>query len=373
MIRLLRLAAALGLLLVACNVNSTPATSSASATADIRRSRIDITYSDLMENDVHNVHSKAALQAAVDALKAEAKKTGGTDDFPVLEFQDTAEAVLPDFKKFADAAAAFAARNTQITPNRFADVAIMGMIGATPDCHTYYVNADGAGYQSRRVQQTGTGAQVPSGGTSLGGPDQAGLTGKMLPGGVAYITWHDFIQSGTYKIGDAVRAMLDKAVAMGAKAWLFDLRGNLGGEGPTDTMLSWFLNGEPTLTTIVKSGNGGTATAIKALRLPDAYQLPMAIVQNDRGGSNPEVLTAGLKENKRATVVGQKSIGCVGGFFSTRFPDGGQIAVAALEFVGGVTGTKYNNIGIVPDVVADDATAVDKAIEVLTQKIAGGG
>ena len=44
--------------------------------------------------------------------------------------------------------------------------------------------------------------------------------------------------------------MLDKAVAMGAKAWLFDLRGNVGGVGPTDAMTSWFLDGQPTLTTI---------------------------------------------------------------------------------------------------------------------------
>jgi len=372
MSRSLGFVAVLGLLLMACNVDATPRTSSPAATADIRRSRIDITYSDLMENDVHNVSSKVALQAAIDALKAEATKTGGTDDFPALEFQDTNQAVLSDFAKFADAAAAFAARNRQMTPNRFADVAIKGMISATPDCHTYYVNADGAGFLSRPVRTTGTDAQIPSGGTSLGGPDQAGLTGKILPGGIAYITWHDFITIGTYKIADALKAMLDKAVAMGAKAWLFDLRGNVGGVGPTDAMTSWFLDGQPTLTTIVKSGNGGTATAIKELRLPDAYQLPMAIILNDRGGSGPEVFTAGLKENKRATIVGQRSTGCVGGFFYAQFPDGGQIAVAALEFVGAVTGTKYNNVGIAPDVPADDATAVSKAIDLLKQKIAGG-
>jgi carboxyl-terminal processing protease len=98
----------------------------------------------------------------------------------------------------------------------------------------------------------------------------------------------------------------------------------------------------------------------------------MVIILNDRGGSGPEVFTAALKENKRATVVGQKSTGCLGGFYLVPFSDGGQIAVAEREFVGGVTGTKYNNVGISPDVPADDASAVDKAIEILKQKIAGG-
>jgi C-terminal processing protease CtpA/Prc len=333
---------------------------------------MDITYSDLLASDVHNVSSKKVLEYAIDALKTEARKTGGAEDFPALEFQDVTESVLGDFNKFADAAAAFAARNGQLGASRIADVAIAGMISASPDCHTYYVNAQGSGFLSRPVRSTGTGALVPSGGTSLGGPDQAGLTGKMLPGGIAYITWRDFISQSNYKIGDTVRAILDKAVASGARAWLFDLRGNGGGVGPTDTMASWFLNGEPMLTTMLKNGNGGSSTAIKSLRLPDPYQLPMAILLNDRGGSAPEVLTAALKENKRATVVGQTSTGCVGAFYSVSYPDGGLLAVAAQEYVGAVTGTKYNNIGIVPDVVADDATAVDKAIEILKQKIAGG-
>ena len=49
--------------------------------------------------------------------------------------------------------------------------------------------------------------------------------------------------------------------------------------------------------------------------------------------------------------------------------DGAEISVTVQEFTGALTGTKYNNNGIVPDVAADDATAVDKAVEILKQKI----
>jgi hypothetical protein len=41
------------------------------------------------------------------------------------------------------------------------------------------------------------------------------------------------------------------------------------------------------------------------------------------------------------------------------------------EFVGAITGTKYNNIGIMPDVPADDASAIAAATKVLLDKIAG--
>ena len=48
-----------------------------------------------------------------------------------------------------------------------------------------------------------------------------------------------------------------------------------------------------------------------------------------------------------------------------------KLAVVAQELAGAQTGAKYNNAGIPPDVQADDATAVAKAIEILQQKIAG--
>ena len=135
-------------------------------------------------------------------------------------------------------------------------------------------------------------------------------------------------------------------------------------------MWSWFLNGEPTLKVAVKNGNAGTQSANKDLRLGPAYQLPIAVILNDRGGSAPEVFSASLKEGRRATIVGQKSVGCLGATSPTHLSDGSELATVVQEFTGAVTGTKYNNNGVAPDVAADDQTAVDKAIEVLKQKLA---
>jgi carboxyl-terminal processing protease len=246
------------------------------------------------------------------------------------------------------------------------------MIRTDPDCHTYYLDGRGGVKQSRPEQSTGSAAQIPGGGTFLQQqPDQAGLQAKILDGGIAYITWHAFETTGTYRINDALKAVLDKAIAAGAKAWLFDLRANIGGD-PPGLMSSWFLNGEPTLKIIFKNGNPTTQSASKELRLGPAYQLPIAIILNGRGGSSPEVFAVGLKENKRATIVGSKSTGCLGG--TSLVPlgsDGSQLYVVAEEYVGAITGTKYNNVGIQPDVPADDATAVTAATKVLLDKIAG--
>jgi len=355
-----------------CSTNGpSAATQTPTKTADIKRSTLDIAYSAFVDQDVHHVTSKKALEAALEAARVEARAQGSKAEVQTPSFQDSDETQLGDFKAFADAVNQLAlgvqGAGGQYSAERLADATVGGMIKASPDCHTQYLSGSGRVLNSSSAAITGANAMVPTEGTSLGGPDEAGLTGKILPGGIAYITWHDFTFGGTYKIDAALRAILAKAVAQGAKAWLIDLRGNLGGSAID--MTSMFLNGEPTLTVVGKTGNAGTQTANKDLRLPAEYQLPMVVIINGKSASGSEVFTLALKENKRATIVGQKSLGCLGAESPNPLPGGASIHVTVQEFVGGVTGAKYNNAGIPPDVQADDATAVAKAIEILQQKI----
>jgi C-terminal processing protease CtpA/Prc len=368
--RSLRLLALLAFLAVSCN-GPAPVTTSPTPTAsvDIKRTKLDISYASLSDQDVHKVSSKKILEGAIAAINAEIKKTGGKGEMAAIAFQDVTETTVPDFKKFAEAAAGVKALNPQITADRFADVAIEGMMSATPDCHTYYVDNSNGVHRSRPEVANGSQARIPTTGTSLGGPDEAGLTGRMLPGGIVYLTWHEFAVTGTYKIFDEVRKMMEKGLAAGGKAWLFDLRGNVGGFD-ADTIAAFFLNGEKMLNIVYRGGGAAAATsARKEWRLPDAYQLPLVVILNDRGGSGPEVFAADLKENKRATIVGGKSIGCMGATSVTNMTDGSRLAVVTQEFTGANTGTIYNNVGVQPDVPADDATAIDKAMEILKQKI----
>jgi hypothetical protein len=316
--------------------------------------------------DVHRATSKTIIDGAIAALNAEAAATGGHADFPPLGLTNSAETVLPDFERFADAATAFAARNPQIAPEHFADVAILGMITASPDCHTYYLDRGGTRHDSRIVAAPGTAAQPPAGGTVLASGDEIGLQAKLLEGGAVYITFREFPTSATYSLPNEMKRILDRGLASGATSWIFDLRGNSGGEPPL-VLTSWFLNGEPTLVIRFRSGTPDTQSAVKELRLPDAYQLPIAVILNARGGSSPEVFAASLRENGRATIVGAKSTGCLGAVAQTRMPDGSQISVAIQEFVGAVTGTHYNNVGIQPDIAATDGQAVARAIEAVAK------
>lgn len=371
--RTVAIVAALAIALIGCTPAATIGASAApQKTGDFKQAKLDIAYSYLSDASVHSPTAKQLLTGALDAMKKEAKSSGGSDDVATPDFSTDTETNLGDFKKFAAAAGALAAKNAQVSADRLAEAGVVGMMQTDPDCHTYYLDGRGGVKQSRPQALTGSAPQVPSGGTFLQQqPDQAGLQATMLDGGIAYLTWHAFEINGTYRITDAVKAVLDKAVAAGAKAWLFDLRANVGGNGP-DIMWSWFLSGENTLTVQVKNGFAGTRSANTDLRLGPAYQLPIAIILNDRGGSAPEWFAAGLKENKRATIVGSKSTGCLGATSSAPLgSDGSQLYVVQEELVGAVTGTKYNNVGIEPDVAANDASAVAVASKLLLDKIAG--
>ena len=371
--RVIAILATATIVLIGCTPPATVGTSPAPLkTGDFKRAKLDIAYSFMSDASVHNPTSMQLLTGALEAMKKEAKSSGGSDDVATPDFSADMSTNLDDFKKFAAAAGALALKNSQLSADRLAEAGVVGMMQADPDCHTYYLDGKGGVKMSRNEAPRGSAPQIPSGGTFLQQqPDQAGLQAKMLDGGIAYLTWHAFEINGTYRVTDAVKAVLDKAVAAGAKAWLFDLRANVGGNG-ADTMWSWFLNGESTLKVAVKNGNAGTQSANKDLRLGPAYQLPIAIILNDRGGSAPEVLAAGLKENKRATIVGTKSIGCLGSTSSSPLgSDGSQLYVVQQEFVGAITGTKYNNAGIAPDVPADDPSAIAAATKVLLAKIAG--
>src|SRR5712691_11384602 len=132
------------LIAVACTAGTVAGSPAPAATADIKRSKLDIAYSKFVDEDVHHVTSKTALEAALNAIKAEITSTGGKADVTTPTFQDTDEPQTTDFNKFAEVVSQLAARNTQLSGTRIADAAIAGMIKASPDCHTYYVTASGS-------------------------------------------------------------------------------------------------------------------------------------------------------------------------------------------------------------------------------------
>lgn len=369
-------AAAVVLVLAACTPGPqggpSPAASGTPApkqTPDIGRVKLSLIYTAFLNQDVHKVTSRKALEGALDAVRKEVKALGGDDQVATPAFQDVSKPVSADFAAFAEAASTLSARTPRLSPERLVRAAVGGMITQSPDCHTFYQDPQTVIRSSPKPATDDPNPPKPNGAV-LQEPDQAGLEGRLLDGGIVWIRWTRFVITGTYQLAPHMVELMDKGLARGAKAWLFDLRGNTGGVFD-DQLNSLFLNGETALLQHEREGQPVGRSTIKQYRLADRYQLPIAVVLNDRGGSGPEIFSAFLRETGRATIVGHKTIGCMGAASPLNLPDGSYFSVVVSEFVGAKTGYKYNNNGVPPDIEANDAQAIGTATKVLLQKIGG--
>lgn len=332
-------------LLIAFVLACTPPAPSAAPTKapDVGKSRIDIVYSGLVQDSYYKPTPRELLTAALDAIKKEARDSGGKEDVATPDFGEDRDRFLEDFRKFRAAAEQLAAKNPQLNGTRISTAAIKAMLNVHADCHNYYV--------------PGRGGAVLHG---LAAPVDQLVQTRLLPGGVAYLAWREFDS----RLVTEVRAAFDDLLARGAKSWLFDVRNNVGGEG-AQTMVSWFVQGGTIWREIAPDGKKTEHTARSEFFLPQKYQLPIAVAVNERSFSDAELFTLGFKGRGRGRVFGTKSGGCLGAVLPVTLPDGAHVGIAETVYIGPISDEPLNNIGITPDVVVSTGDPVQAAAEYL--------
>lgn len=196
-----------------------------------------------------------------------------------------------------------------------------------------------------------------------------GLTASasMLDDGVGYIYLPSFTLMGT---GERVHALLHELDSMGARAYVIDMRGNLGGSlGELGIMMGAFYDGEWARAiargrvawhaTFLRTRDAGFALleaedgriVREATVLSPVYvSEPLVVIVDSDTSSAAEVAAAVLQTSGRALVVGTGTLGNVEVVQGFELPDGSSVllAVANLEMPDGETLTN----GIVPDVEA---------------------
>lgn len=160
---------------------------------------------------------------------------------------------------------------------------------------------------------------------------------------IGYVQIQEFSRRTAQEVEDAVNAELDR----GIKGLILDVRFN--GGGLLDTTVSvadLFLNGEIVL---YEREADGDELPFKSREGELAPGLPIVILQNRFSASASEVLAAALRENDRATIIGETSFG-KGTVNSPReLSDGGALYVTIAEWLT-PSGTLINNVGVFPDI-----------------------
>ena len=166
---------------------------------------------------------------------------------------------------------------------------------------------------------------------------------KLLDNGTLYVQITNFAE----KTGADIEKAVDEGISKGAKSLIIDLRNNPGGLLTSVKQVADKLLPESTIMKIVDSK--GKETIEKATG--KGIDIPIVVLINKGSASASEVLSVALHDNKKATLVGEKSFGK--GIIQSIFPinNGGKtegIKMTVAEYFG-PNGTKIHKVGLEPD------------------------
>jgi carboxyl-terminal processing protease len=198
---------------------------------------------------------------------------------------------------------------------------------------------------------------------------------RIAAPGVGYLRIAEF-GKGTV---DQIKSEVSSLAKSGAKSLIIDVRGTAFGDVESGLAAARLFVKSGTLAYRQDRGRDKEAIAAAA---GDGAITTNAVVLTDNGTSNgAEVFAAALSGNKRATLIGERTLGRAARQKLVRLPDGSGLMLTHLLYLtpGSVA---IHEKGLTPDVAveqpdvdfgqpapAKDAT-LDKAIESLTQKAA---
>lgn len=159
---------------------------------------------------------------------------------------------------------------------------------------------------------------------------------------VGYIRLSEFSSHAAEQMERAIADLSDR----GAESFVLDLRGNPGGllNASIEIARMWLDRGAIVSTTDRQGNNQETRATRSALT-----DLPMAVLVDGNSASASEILTGALKDNRRATVVGNKTFGKALVQSVHELSDGSGIAVTVAHYYTPL-GTDINKRGISPDI-----------------------
>jgi carboxyl-terminal processing protease len=202
-------------------------------------------------------------------------------------------------------------------------------------------------------------------------PQPLAAKGRMLGAGTGYLRVPEFSKATAGQI----RAEVATLTKGGAARLVIDLRGTATGDLDFGYEAAKLF--VPSGVLGYRQARGQEKQPVSAAAGDGALTLPVAVL-TDNGSSGPaEVFAAALGGNKRASVVGERTIGRAGRQKVVKLPDGAGLLLTHLLYLT-PGGASLHERGVVPDVAVDVPTVdfgveptpgdpvLDKAVETLT-------
>jgi len=164
----------------------------------------------------------------------------------------------------------------------------------------------------------------------------------VLPSGIGYLRIAAFTDDSANSTGQALQALGP------IPGLIIDLRGDPGGiVTEVQSIAGLFV---PAGTVIGRvHGHGSETEAMRATGLGGAMTVPIVVLTDGSTASAAEILTGGLRDARRATIVGERTAGALGGAVTIKLRYGGMSVT--VERIQGPQDEVVEGRGIAPDIV----------------------
>ena len=161
---------------------------------------------------------------------------------------------------------------------------------------------------------------------------------------VAYV----FLSSFSDDSAQELQKAFEEARGNGARRFILDLRDNPGGRlDQAVKMAGYFL--KPDSVVYIRKEASGKREEIKVKGDPESTDAPLAVIVNEGSASSSEILAGALRDNGRATVVGETTFGTGTVLSEFVLDDGSSILLGVAEWLT-PDGDFIRDTGITPDV-----------------------
>jgi carboxyl-terminal processing protease len=159
---------------------------------------------------------------------------------------------------------------------------------------------------------------------------------------------HVFLSSFSDEGARELRGAFEEARSAGARRFVLDLRNNPGGRlDQAVEMAGYFL--EPGSVAYVRKEASDGREEVEVEGEPGLTDAPLAVLINEGSASSSEILAGALRDNGRATVIGETTFGTGTVLSEFVLRDGSSILLGVAEWLT-PKGDFIRETGIAPDV-----------------------
>ena len=175
--------------------------------------------------------------------------------------------------------------------------------------------------------------------------DSPAVTWARVPGtDVAHVQLSTFSDDAA----DELREAFGEAREAGAERFVLDLRSNPGGRLDQAVEVTGFFL-EPGNVAYVRKDASGEREPVEVEGEPGLTEAPLVVLVNNGSASSSEIVAGSLRDNDRATVVGQTTFGTGTVLSEFELDDGSSILLGVAEWLT-PDGDFIRETGIEPDV-----------------------